>query len=227
MVALYIVLAILAAFFLIGLIRVGVRVRFGESGLCVQVRAGPALIQVFPLPRPKREKPPKVKKEKKAKPPRKKRKTEAEPSAKPKGAILTLVKQLIPLALQAAGEVRRKISIDHLRLDVVWAGPDPASAAQTYGKLCAAEGALWPMLEKLFRIGKREVRLACAFDRPKPSITADVQITLTIGQCFSLGTRTGIKALAVYLRCRSAQRKIQATGNSQTHKKQEKAVQQA
>lgn len=225
MTALYIVLAVLAGFALIGLIRVGARVRFDENGLCVQVRAGPARIQVIPRPKPKKEKPPKAKKEKKAKPPRKKRREEAEPQPKSKGAILTLVKQLIPLALQAAGEVRRKISIDHLRLHVIWAGPDPASVAQTYGTLCAAVGAAWPLLERLFRIGEREIRLGFAFDRPKPSITADVQITLTIGQCVSLGLRTGVKALKILLRHRAAQKK--AARAVQTLQKQEKAVQQA
>lgn len=225
MTALYIVLAVLAVFALIGLIRVGARVRFDESGLCVRARAGPLRIQVFPPAKPKKEKPPKAKKEKKTKPLRKKRREEAQPPPKPKGAILTLVRQLIPLALQAAGEVRRKISIDHLRLDVIWAGADPASVAQTYGKLCAAEGAVWPLLERLFRIGEREVRLACVFDRPSPSITADVQVTLTIGQCVSLGIRTGIKALKIFLRHRAAQK--QSAKAVQTHKKQEKAVQQA
>lgn len=65
MTAVYIILAIAAALFLLSLLRVGVHIAFGDE-LRVTALAGPARIQVLPKPdKPKKEK--KTKKEKPAK----------------------------------------------------------------------------------------------------------------------------------------------------------------
>ena len=62
MTAVYIILAIAAALFLLSLLRVGVHIAFGDE-LRVTALAGPARIQVLPKPdKPKKEKPAKEKK---------------------------------------------------------------------------------------------------------------------------------------------------------------------
>ena len=62
-----VLLVILVVFWLISLIRVGARVRYGKAGLFVFVLAGPKKIQVLPT-KPKKKKPKKEKRPKNEKP---------------------------------------------------------------------------------------------------------------------------------------------------------------
>ena len=66
MTALKVLLIILLVFWLISLIRVGGRVRYGEAGLFAFALAGPLKIRLFPA-KPKEEKPQKKKKAEKRK----------------------------------------------------------------------------------------------------------------------------------------------------------------
>ena len=89
MTAVYIILAIAAALFLLSLLRVGVHIAFGDE-LRVTALAGPVRIQVLPKPdKPKKEKKPlfggkKEKPEKKEKPAKTKKTTHSTKSVKEK-----------------------------------------------------------------------------------------------------------------------------------------------
>ena len=138
MTALYIILGILLAFFLLSLLRLGVRVEFTGSlaETRVTVIAGPARIQLLPKP----EKPEKPQKEKKKKEKPAKAKAKAEGGEKKKKLHLT--KEDIKAALPALWEclqnglrkTRQRLLIDPLHLSASLPGAaDPAGAAELYG----------------------------------------------------------------------------------------------
>ena len=132
-----VLLVILVVFWLISLIRVGARVRYGKAGLFVFVLAGPKKIQVLPT-KPKKKKPKKEKRPKNEKPDQGEKHNKTLIESKP-GTLSRLMK-LLPVIGQACGALKRKIRIDDLELDLVWGGSDPAAIALGYGQANAALG---------------------------------------------------------------------------------------
>lgn len=195
---------ILLALLLIGQLRVGASVAYSENGLFLKIKAGPFRIQILP-----------AKEKEKERPPKKSKKHPAEEGAKPKPQgskknTLSLALRFLPLLAEAAGRFRRKIRIDRLNLYVIWGAPDPAAAAKGFGAGNAALGMLWPLFEHNFRVKEHDLRLDVDFTRTSPTLTADVQATLTIGQCLTLALRLGVKALKIYLGFRREQTKQKA-----------------
>lgn len=225
MTALLVIGCVLLALVLIGRIRVGAAVLWAREERNVIVRVGPFRIRVLPAPEKKKEKPPK--KEKKKKP------REGEPGQgkeKPKRdvkALASLITRLVPVALDAAGRMLRKIRFDRLNLSVVWGSPDPARTAELYGASHAAMGAFWPLLERAFRIKAYRVHLGLDYGLASPDVTADVQVTMTVGQGVSLAFRTGFRALKLFLGYLREQKKKQAgkTARPEAIQKHQKAVQ--
>ena len=100
------------------LLPLGVRVRYDEDGLFAALKIGPVLFRLFP-PR-ENKKPKKEKKSKEDKP------KQAEEHPKRKGGALALVKGCLPLVKPALEGVRKRLTIRHLELHVIWAATDPA-----------------------------------------------------------------------------------------------------
>lgn len=205
MTVLIVIGCILLALFLIGQLRVGAAVAYSQAGLFVKIKAGPVRIQILPAKERKK------KKEKKQKPVSR---HPAEEGAKPapqsgKKNTLSLALRLLPLVAEAAGQLVRKIRIDRLRLHVIWGAADPAAAAQGFGAGNAVLGMLWPLFEHNFKVKEHDLRVDVDFEQKSPALTADVQATLTIGQCLALALRLGVKALKIYLGVRREQTKQQ------------------
>ena len=189
----WVVLAcILAALLLLSLVRVGVRADYGDGGLTVWLRIGPAAFRVFPM-RPKKQK------AKKTAAPRPRKEPAEEPDTWEK---LSLLRQLLPVALRAAGSLRRKISVDLLEAHILLAGGDPASVAVAYGSANAVIGMVLPLLEQNFHIRRRDIRTAVDFEKPHSEIRARAALSLTVGQGTAFGLRFGWQALGVLLRWR-------------------------
>lgn len=203
---------VVLAIWLIGRIRIGAAAAYSEEGLSVSLKAGPKKLQILPAQAVKTEnKPSKAKKEKK-------RSAETEQPKPPRNVkdTVSLALKFLPLLGEAAGRLRRKIRIDRLKLHVIWGAEDPAAAAKGYGAGHAAMGILWPVVEHNFKVKEYDLRVDVDFERRKPELIADAQVSITIGQCFGLGINLGIKALKIYLGIR----------REQTEKtKNEKAVQ--
>ena len=207
MIVLYVFLALILALALLSLVRVETRVRWDDQGLRVHVRVGPVEIQVYPISKAPKKKPPRPAPEKQA----------SAPSGKKDWrGLADLLGQLLPLGVQAAGELREKIVIRRLYFHVVWAAADPATAALGYGRICAGLGMLWPVLEHNFHIRERDVGAQVSFAQTAPTAQLDLRASLRIGQGVSLGLRVGVKALSLYLK------------HKKEHKKdnEQKAVQQ-
>ena len=184
--------AIAAALVLLSLVRVGGTVEYSRSGVLVRLRAGPLRIRVYP-PRPKKadgqEKPKRVKK--KSKP------EEEQPEPKPGGQLGPL-KAILPLVADAAGQLRRKVRVDRLLLDVTAAASDPAAAALAFGGVNAAIGMIWPLLENNFNIGDRRIRTRVDFNLTEPEIYLYGSFSLRLGQAAALALRLGIRFLKLW-----------------------------
>lgn len=181
--------------YLLGLIRLGGRVKYSQDGLYVRLRFGRFTFQVYPLKK-KEKKPPK----KKETPPESAKET-PEPK-KERGGALEMVKQALPLVCQAAGELKRKIRIDTLRLELTMAADNAATAAMAYGYANMALGALWPLLDQNFEIRDPRVSTGVDFHEKSPTVYIDAALSLRLGQLVGFALRFGVKFLRIYLRTR-------------------------
>ncbi len=202
-----ILLVILLILFLLGLIRVGGSGEYSQEGVLVRIRVGPFWIRVFPLKEKKEEKRPKPKK-------KKPKKEEPEEGQTKKGGPWGLIKDLLPVVCQAAGELKRRIRIDRLLLDYTAGGPDPANTAMMFGYSNAAVGMLLPLFEHNFNVKERRVRTAMDFNGKEPVIYIYAAFSARLGQLVSLFLRLGWRTLRLYLK-----HKKQTKGNI-NHKKE-------
>ena len=189
-----VLLVILLIFWLISLIRVGGRVRYGEAGLFAFVLAGPLKIQVLPG-KPKEEKPKKKKKPKKEKKPKEKK---PKPEGRP--GTLSRLMQLLPVVGEVCGALKRKIRIDDLKLDLIWGGSDPAAIAIGYGQANAALGMLWPLIDNNFKVKRHSFQIGMDYERTQPMVELEAALTFTIGQIVTLAVHYGVKALVIWVR---------------------------
>lgn len=128
--------AALAAVFLLGGLRVGLRGEYTPETAGAWLRVGPHGVPAFSQAGGE-----------KAGPGRRRRgrrgpaagSSPARPFLSRRG-LLELGRRLFPLLLEAAGQFRRKLQIDELRLRLVAGAPDPADAALRYGQANALLG---------------------------------------------------------------------------------------
>ena len=204
MTGLKILTGVILALFLLGLIRLGGGVKYSQDGLYIRLRVGKLSFLVYP--RKKKERPPKPPKEK----PREEKPKEEKPKSE-KGGSLELVKGILPLVCQAAGELKRKIRIDTLWLELTVAADNAASAAMGYGYANMALGMLWPLLEQNFEIKDPRISTQVNFQTDAPTIYINAALSLRLGQLVSFSLRFGWKFLRLYLRTRP--RKIKERGD--------------
>ena len=194
MTVLKVLLIVLLVFWLISLIRVGGRVRYGEAGLFAFALAGPMKIQLMPA-KPKEEKPKKERKPKKEKKPKEKKpKPEGQPGT------LSRLMQLLPVVGEVCGALKRKIRIDDLKLELIWGGSDPAAIALGYGQANAALGMLWPVLDNNFKVKRHSFQIGMDYGRTQPAVELEAAVTFTVGQIVALGVRYGVKTLIIWVR---------------------------
>ena len=190
---------------------IGVSALYDSQGFRARVIIGFIRFTIFPMK--KKEKKEKKKKqdtapketeqetpkEEPTKEPTKSANTEApkkKPAPKkedPGGSLLDFL-PLVKLALKFVGEFFGKtLHIDVLYLKVTMAGGDPCDLAVNYGKAWAALGNLWPKLDDLMTIKKRDVQLQCNFEGDETLVNARVDITLTLGRVLGLAICYGAR----------------------------------
>lgn len=172
------------------LLPVGVRVRYDGDGLFAALKIGPVLVQLFP---PKGERKPKKEKKRKEDKPR-----QADGHPKKKGGPLALVQGCLPLVKPALEGVRKRLTIRHLELHVVWAAADPADAAMGYGYASAALGAVWPLFYLNFKIRDYALGVDVDFDAAEPTLYAKTDVTMTVLQVLTLALPLLFKFLKIY-----------------------------
>ena len=193
-----ILLAVLLALVLLGQVRVGVRGEYGPSGPRASLRIEPVLLSLWPRKKEAR---------KKSGPPKK--------GAHPAGggkesrraalrAGLDYLRALLPVALEAAGQFRRKLRVDQLFLEARVASDDPADAAAAYGYASAALGALWGPLNEAVQIKDGTVRVLPDLEGGTSSLEGRVSLSLTLAQLLRLGLHFGYKGLRAFLTVKGA-----------------------
>lgn len=199
MTALKVIAVILLVLFLVGLVRVGGGGEYSAEGFRAWIKVGPFHIQVFPIREKKTKKPPKKKKEKPKEP--------NESPIEKMGGPVELVKRYLPLACEAAGELKRRIRIDELCLDYTVAGKeDAAAAAMGFGYSNAAAGIILPLLEQNFEVKARRVRTAVDFTADSPKIYLYAAVSARLEQLVSFGLRFGWKFLRITLAAKNAKK---------------------
>ena len=190
-------LVIFAVLVLIGCIPVGVDARYSADGVFLTAKLGPFLLQLLPQ-KPKKK--PKKRKPQQKQP--KKTPAKAEPQEKKPNPLLSGgvdgLMQLLDLAFDTLGDLRRKLRVNELTLYFLIGGADdPAKAAMGYGRAWAAIGAITPSLERLFVIKKRDIRPALDYTISNTQIDAHLVTTITIGRSLALALRAGIRFLKI------------------------------
>lgn len=194
MTGLRILAGVLLVLLLLGLVRLGGGVIYSHAGLWVRLRVG---IFRFTILSPERkEKPPKPKKKKPKKEP-------AEGKKKPPGGgALETVRTYLPLVCQAAGELKRKIRIDRLLLELTVGSANAAETAMAYGRANMALGMLWPLIEQNFEVKEARLHTGADFTLQGSVIYIDAAFSARLGQLVSFALRFGWKFLRTYLQNR-------------------------
>lgn len=191
----------LGVLLLLAILPIGVGFAYDSDGLTVAVLAGPVGFKVYP-PSKTKEKP--VKKAKNPKP--KKAQTGTQKTPNKKGGSLSDFMPLVRVGLDFLGQLRRKIRVRRLELNLVLGGGDPANLGIQYGRACAAMGNLWPRLEQLLVIQKRDVQIQCDFEASQTLVTACIQITITIGRLVGLICVYGFRAIKEFMKLQKSQK---------------------
>lgn len=196
MTVLKVLLIVIAVLWLISRIRLGGWVQYSGEGLAAKVLIGPFRLTLLPRKEKPQKKSEKEKSEKKRK---KKKKPEKEKAEKPKRK-LPPVPELLRLAAETAGRLKRKIRIDDVTLHLTWAAKDPMDAALGFGRANAAMGMIWPLIENNFRVKKQDVGVSVEFDRDAPELFCKMALTMTVGQLLALGVGFVVRLLIIWSR---------------------------
>ncbi len=195
---------VLLILFLLGQIRVGVEVQYSRDGLGIRARLGWIRLKLFPRAKKtdkadREEKPRKREKEKPAEPAEEKKESTL-------GGPVALARELLPLALEAAGQLRRKLVVDRLELRLTVGSDDPGDAALLYGQANAVLGALWQPLTESFHVKNGRAHVEVDFDAAGMTLYGLAALSLKIGQILHLGLYFGIQALRRLLRLKKRQK---------------------
>ena len=204
----------------------GVSVFYDAAGVRLRVIAGFIRFTIFPKKKkekkPQKEKPPKKKIEKTApeksqQPPKKTegkhQKVKEDPkNNKPKeeppgGSLLDFI-PLVKIALKCVKDLFTKtLHIDALYLKLTMAGGDPCDLACNYGKAWEALGILWPKIDDVMTIKKRDIQIQCDFEGSETLVNARVDITITLARIFGLVFGYGARLLWGYLKIMNNRKK--------------------
>ena len=177
MTALKVIGIIVLIFILIGLIRVGAVVRFGEA-LELKILIGPFRITLLPA-KERKAKPPEEKKPEEPAEKKKKEKTHTLPKLT-KDELRELIETAFAALKGTARRACRRLRIDPLEVLVVFGGADPADIAQAYGYASAAMWGVMPHLEDLFNIPDPSLHLRMDYGAKKTRAVGPAGVSLRI-----------------------------------------------
>lgn len=191
------VIALLAVFPL------GISLKYQQPGLMAWVLIGPIRIRVYPEKQTREENDSQPKHEHDGQPQQdsglkaaiSKAKAQTE---KESGGSWTDFLPLLGIARDFLGDLRRKIRVRYLKLDVTLAGEDPCDLAINYGRMNAALSGILVQVHRLFLIRKQDIRLQCDFDAEQTVVDAELAVTITLGRAVYLLARYGVQGLKTY-----------------------------
>ena len=180
---------------LLAIMPIGVGFRYDGDGPLVRVLFGAFGVTVYPSgkTKSKKEAPEKPSKDNKSS-----MKTAKTPEKK--GGKIQDFMPLVRTALDFLGDFRRKIRVRRFDLNVILAGGDPCDLGVNYGRAWAALGNLWPQLERLFVIKKRNVEIQCDFEASQTLVTACLEVTITLGRLLALVVIYGLRGIKEFMK---------------------------
>ena len=135
---------------------------------------------------------------------------------------------MVELALKFVGEFFHKtIHIDVLYLKMTMAGGDPADLAINYGNTWAALGNLWPYIDRMFTIKKRDIQIQCDFESSESKVNARVDLTITLARLLGLVFGYAFRILIKFLQILNDRKQKAKAANAEKKKSanNDKAVQ--
>jgi len=182
----------------LAILPIGVSACYDADGPVVAIIAGPIRIRLFPTtPKEKKKKKKPAKKEKKTKDTKKTSKGKTEPK---KGGSWTDFLPLVQIVLEMLDAFRKKLRVNRLYLKIIMAGGDPCDLAVNYGKAWAGLGNLMPHLEQFLVIKKRDLAVECDFTADQTLVTAQLDLTITVGRLLSWAFWHGIRVLYHFIK---------------------------
>ena len=202
MTSVFVLIIVIAALVLLSLVRIGGEAYYDQEGLKAWLKVGPWKFLLYPGEKKKKQK-------KDVKKPR-----------KSLGGTFQEFREMLPYLLEAVGQLKRKIRIDRIVLDVTVAAADPAFTAIAFGGANAFLGMIWPAIENNFNVKDRSITTQADFDGDQSRIRADAVFTMTIGQLVVFGCKYGLGGLVKYQKMRKAkteERKADLYGTESSH----------
>lgn len=196
MTALIIVLAVLAFFVLLGLLRVGVIAEYSEDGFELKAIAGPVRINLLGgTKKPKGEK-----KKKETKKITKKQKDSKQNKGKTsekqkKGGPVKIIKAVLPTALKTIGRFFKHLQIDVLTIRYALSGDDPYNVAMNYGYASGALGVICPILDRNFKIKNWDINVYPSFTEPEETMYIKAKATIAIWELIYIILKVDFKAI--------------------------------
>lgn len=176
------------------LIPIGVTAGYGELGARVFLKIGPFRIRLYPV-----KKTPVAKKTKgvaKVKP-------SAEECKKDAGGKLSDFIPILHTLLDFLGDLRRRIIVKTLDVKLTIAGGDPCDMSVNYGRAWASIGGLLPQLERLFKIKKRNIAVACDYVAEESVVQGYVHISIMLIRLLYLVLCYGVRIIKQYIRIKN------------------------
>ena len=190
MTGLWVFVSVLLALFLLGQLRVGAIVEYGEGGVSLVVRLGRIHMGVLPA---KKSKTPEQKK-KQAKPTQKK---------KPVGDLIKTLAELLPAVLETVKKLFQRLRADKLELLLTVSCPNPADTAIRYGQANALLASLWHPLTQVLDVQDGHARVDLDYDSGASCVYLYLSLYLKLWQLLTLAVVFGAKALRVVIKNRS------------------------
>lgn len=221
MTALKVIGIIVLIFILIGLIRVGAVVRFGEA-LELKVLIGPFRITLLPA-KERNAKPPKEKKEEKSAEKKKKEKTHTLPKLT-KDELRDLIETALAALKETARRACKRLRIDPLEVLVVFGGEDPADIAQAYGYASAAMWGVMPHLEDLFSIPDPSLHLRMDYSAKKTRAEGTAGVSFRIWDGLVIAFALLVPMLKWYRRFRKAHKNDKSAETTENRETQDEKL---
>lgn len=181
---------------LLAIFPLGVSVVYQQSGFMAWVLVGPVRIQAYPS---------KKKGDKNGKTEGKSTQTK-DAVSKTKESVTEETggswKDFLPMVdvvRDFLGDLRRKIRVKYLKMHLTLACDDPCDLAVNYGRMNAAVAGLLAQFDRLFVVRKQDVQINCDFTAEQNTVSARLDLTITVARIVALAARHGVRAFKTYL----------------------------
>ena len=109
-----------------------------------------------------------------------------------KGGKLSDLVPLLKALWHLLGDLRRKVQVKQLDMNLVLAGEDPCTLALNYGKVWAAVGNITALLESFLVIKKRNIQVNADFLGDTTRVYLKLYANMTIARLFGLLMHFGL-----------------------------------